>query len=142
MVTDKIKELQDLQAKAAELQKAIDTERQQELAALPGRYGFDSVEAFIKAVRGAAGGRGKKRGRKAKATLTAGKRGRTKITPELKGKVIAAVQAGKTGAAVAKEFGISLPSVQNIKKEAGLVKPRSSDAAPESAAAPAPAESS
>lgn len=140
MVTEKIKELQDLQAKAAELQKAIDTERQQELAALPGRYGFDSVEAFIKAVRGAAGGRGKKRGRKAKI-VAGGKRGRTKITAELKGKVIAAVQAGKTGAAVAKEFGISLPSVQNIKKEAGLVKPRAAEATPAPAPAPAPAES-
>lgn len=135
MVTEKIKELQDLQARAADLQKAIDAERQQELAALPGRYGFDSVESFIKAVRGAAGGRGKKRGRKAKAAAT-GKRGRTKITPELKGKVIAAVQAGKTGAAVAAEFGISLPSVQNIKKEAGLVKARAAETAP----APAPAE--
>ncbi len=137
MVTEKIKELHDLQARAAELQKSIDAERQQELAALPGRYGFDSVEAFIKAVRGTAAAKGKKRGRKAK-TVAAGKRGRTKITPELKGKVIAAVQAGKTGAAISKEFGISMPSVQNIKKEAGLVKPRAADAAP--APAPAPAE--
>ena len=135
MVTDKIKELQDLQARAADLQKAIDAERQQELTALPSRYGFDSVEAFIKAVRSAAGSKGKKRGRKAKAA-SGGKRGRTKITPELKGKVIAAVQAGKTGAAIAQEFGISLPSVQNIKKEAGLVKARAADAA--SAPAPAP----
>ena len=133
MVTDKIKELQDLQARAADLQKSIEAERQQELTALPSRYGFDSVEAFIKAVRAAAGGKGKKRGRKAKAAPS-GKRGRTKITPELKGKVIAAVQAGKTGAAIAQEFGISLPSVQNIKKEAGLVKARAADAAP----APAP----
>jgi transposase len=130
MVTDKIKELQDLQARAADLQKTIETERIRELAALPGRYGFDSVEAFIKAVRAAGGGKGKKRGRKAKvkAAAPAGKRTRAKLTPELKSKVIAAVQAGKTGSAVAKEFGISLPSVQNIKKEAGLVKARGSAA--------------
>ena len=123
MVTDKIKELQDLQARAADLQKTIETERQKELASLPGKYGFDTVEAFIKAVRAAGGSKGKKRGRKAKAAAP-GKRTRTKITPELKSKVIAAVQAGKTGAAVAAEFGISLPSVQNIKKEAGMVKAR------------------
>ncbi len=135
MVTDKIKELQDLQARAADLQKTIETERQQELAALPGKYGFDSAEAFIKAVRVATAPKGKKRGRKAKAA-PAGKRTRTKITPELKEKVVAAVQAGKTGAAIAAEFGISLPSVQNIKKEAGLVKARGSDAAPAAAAAP------
>lgn len=137
MVTDKIKQLQDLQAQAANLQKSIEAERAQELAALPGRYGFDSVEAFIKAVRAAGG---KKRGRKAKAAAPAGgKRKRTKITPELKQSVIAAVNAGKTGSAISKEFGISLPSVQNIKKEAGLVKARgAADEAP--APAPAPAE--
>jgi transposase-like protein len=137
MVIDKIKELQDLQARAADLQKSIDLERQQELAALPGRYGFDSVDTFIKAVRAATAPKGKKRGRKAK--LVAGsKRGRTKITPELKGKVIAAVQAGKTGAAIAQEFSISLPSVQNIKKEAGLVKPRAAVDTPAPAPSPAP----
>ncbi len=138
MVTDKIKQLQELQAQAADLQKSIEAERAQELAALPARYGFDSVESFIKAVRATAS-KGKRR-RKPKKPA-GGKRGRTKITPELKQSVVAAVNAGKIGAAIASEFGISLPSVQNIKKEAGLVKARGateSSAAPE--AAPAPAE--
>ena len=52
------------------------------------------------------------------------KRKRAKLTSELKDQVKVAVEAGKTGAAIAKEFGISLPSVQNIKKEFGLVKAR------------------
>jgi len=141
MVTDKIKQLQELQAQAANLQKSIEAERAQELAALPARYGFDSVEAFIKALRAAGG---KKRGRKAKAAASArgGKRKRTKITPELKEAVIAAVNAGKTGSAISKEFGISLPSVQNIKKEAGLVKARgAAEAAPAPAPTAAPAAS-
>jgi hypothetical protein len=43
------------------------------------------------------------------------------------------VQAGQSGAEIAKAFGISLPSVQNIKKEAGLVKARG--AAPEAPSA-------
>jgi len=34
------------------------------------------------------------------------------------------VEAGKTGAQIAKEVRISLPSVQNIKKALGLVKAR------------------
>jgi DNA-binding CsgD family transcriptional regulator len=34
------------------------------------------------------------------------------------------VAEGKTGSAIAKEVGISLPSVQNIKKAAGLVNKR------------------
>lgn len=141
MVTEKIKQLQELQAQAANLQQSIEAERTKELAALPAQYGFDSVESFIKAVR-AAGGKGKgKRGRKPKAAA-GGKRSRTKITPELKQKVIAAVNAGKTGAAIASEFGISLPSVQNIKKEAGLVKARGAgEAAAAPSAAPATAES-
>jgi len=33
-------------------------------------------------------------------------------------------KAGKTGSAIAEELGISLPSVQNIKKALGLVKAR------------------
>lgn len=135
MVTDKIKELQDLQARAADLQKKIDAERQKELAGLPAQYGYDSVEAFVKAVRSAAGGKGKKGGRKATKAATPGKRTRVKITPELKAKVIEAVKAGKTGSAIASELGLSVPSIQNIKKEAGLVKARESAASPSGAAA-------
>jgi hypothetical protein len=61
-----------------------------------------------------------------KAPKAPGKRRgkRARITPELKAQVKASVEAGKTGAVIAKELGISLPSVQNIKKEFGLVKAR------------------
>ena len=51
-------------------------------------------------------------------------RRRAKITPEIKAQVKTAVAAGKTGAQIAKELGISVPSVGNIKKELGLVKKR------------------
>jgi hypothetical protein len=44
------------------------------------------------------------------------------ITDETRAKVKALVEAGKTGAEIAAEVGISLPSVQNIKKALGLVK--------------------
>ena len=54
----------------------------------------------------------------------AGRRKRAKITPETKQKVKALVAAGKTGRQVAGRLGISLPSVQNIKRELGLVKRR------------------
>ncbi len=138
MVTDKIKELQELQAKAAELQKSIEAERTKELASLPAKYGFADVNDFVKAVK-AATGTGKTRGRKPKAAKAAapktGKRTRAKITDELKAQVKAAVEAGDTGAAIAERFGISVPSVQNIKKEFGLVKERGSNA---EAPAPAP----
>ena len=133
MVTEKIKQLQALQAKAKELQDSIDSERTQELATLPARYGYDSLADFIRALKAAEGGRsGRGRGRKAgrgraakSAAKSSGqKRTRAKITPETKSQVKASVEAGKTGAQIAKELGISLPSVQNIKKELGLVKAR------------------
>jgi hypothetical protein len=134
MAISKIKELQALQAKAATLQAAIDAERKQELASLPGKYGFDSIAAFIEAVRSAAGaakgpGRGVKKKVAAKSaaksvTGATGKRRRAKITPAIKAKVRTAVTAGTSGAVIAKSLGISLPSVHNIKKELGLVKAR------------------
>jgi len=60
--------------------------------------------------------------KKAAPVKSAKKAKPVKITPEIKSQVIALVQAGRTGAEIAKEICISLPSVQNIKKEAGLVK--------------------
>ena len=123
MVTDVIRELKAAKAKVAELETTLAKERRQTLAGLPSEYGFDSLEDFIKAVRDASGS--VRRGRGAKKAVKAEKRGkRARITPDLKEQVKAAVQDGKTGAAIAKEFGISVPSVQNIKKEFGLVKSR------------------
>jgi DNA-binding NarL/FixJ family response regulator len=128
MVTEKIKELEAARAKVASLEESIQAERNKALAALPAEYGFDSAEAFIAAVRAAAGGgkRGRKPGRKAaKKPAAAGKtRKRAVITDETRAEVKKLAEAGKTGAEIAKEVGISLPSVQNIKKALGLVKKR------------------
>lgn len=123
MVTEVVKELQAAKAKVVELETALEKQRRQQLAALPKEFGFDNLQEFINAVKQASGKA--RKGRVAK--VAAGKKKRSKrahITPELKEKVKAAVQAGKTGAAIAKELGISVPSVQNIKKEYGLVKSR------------------
>ena len=137
MVTDKIKELQALQAKAAQLQKDIDAERTRDLAAMPAKYGYASLPEFIEALKAAANA-AKPRGRKPKAAKAApaGKRTRAKITDQLKADVKAAVEAGETGAAIAERFGISVPSVQNIKKEFGLVKTRATEAPASEAPAP------
>ena len=56
------------------------------------------------------------------------------ITPELKAQVKAAVEAGKTGAVIAKELGISIASLHNVKKEFGLTKARVVTEAPPAAA--------
>ena len=52
------------------------------------------------------------------------RRSRAVITDETRAQVKKMVNDGKTGSQIAAELGISLPSVQNIKKAAGLVKKR------------------
>jgi hypothetical protein len=123
MVTDKIKTLAVTKARVAELEKSIAAELNRELAALPSRYGFGNLPAFFDAVKAAA--RGKTRVQsKPKAAGSTKRRKRAVITSETKAKVKSLVESGKTGAEIAKQVGISLPSVQNIKKDLGLVKTR------------------
>ena len=54
----------------------------------------------------------------------AGRRTRAKITDDTRAEVKRLVAEDKTGAEIATMLGISLPSVQNIKKALGLVKKR------------------
>lgn len=142
MVTDKIKELEAARAKLASLEQSIQSELSKELAQLPAKYGFASADEFVDAVRaatggGGAGGRGRRgrparRGRPPAAAAAGGGRGgpgrkrrtRATITDETRAQVKKLVEGGKTGAEIAKSLGISLPSVQNIKKALGLVKKR------------------
>lgn len=118
MVTNKLKKIEAYKKEIETLEKQVAAQRRNELLALPGKFGHGSLREFIRALRSAARGAGKAGGRKK------GRKKRAKITPELKQKVKAAVGAGKTGAQIAAKFGISLPSVHNIKKELGLVKKR------------------
>jgi DNA-binding NarL/FixJ family response regulator len=122
MVTNKLKELDATRAKLASLEKSIADELNKELAALPGKYGFDSAKAFLAAVRAATAGR---RG-KAKAAKAGGRKRRSRavITDETRAQVKKLVDAGKTGTEIAAALKISVPSVQNIKKALGLVKKR------------------
>lgn len=139
--TDQIAELQKAKAKIAQAEAKLAADRVSALAKLPGEYGYENLNDFVKALKDAAGKSSKSKKSKAVKAAKApkeektGKRTRAKITPELKQQVIAAVQAGQSGAEISKSLGISLPSVQNIKKEAGLVKARAST--PESASASA-----
>jgi hypothetical protein len=139
MVTDKIKELEAARAKLASLEQSIADELNKELSGLPAKYGFESVDDFVRAVKGASGGgggggrgRGRRPGRPAggggAAAKSAGggrkRRSRAVITDDTRNQVKKMVGEGKTGAEIAKSVGISLPSVQNIKKALGLVKKR------------------
>ena len=137
MVTDKLKELEAARAKLASLEQSIAGELNKELAALPAKYGFASTADFMDAVRAATGGGDGRRGRRpgrpagsgakpAPAAKTRGRKKRTRavITDETRAQVKKMVDGGKTGAEIAESLGISLPSVQNIKKALGLVKSR------------------
>jgi hypothetical protein len=132
---DQLNQITAAKAKLAAQEQAIFQQREQALAKLPASHGYSDLKSFIKALKAAAGSSRKskktaKAAKTPKATKPA-KRTRAKITPELKQQVLAAIQEGKTGAEIVKSFGLSLPSVQNIKKEAGLVKVRvSRQAAP------------
>jgi len=130
MVTDKLKELEATRAKLASLEQSMQDELRKELAELPAKYGFGSSEAFLSAVRAAAGGSKPRRGRPPKSAtpaVVAGKqprKQRVEITKETRAEVKKLVQEGKTGAEIAKAVNLSLPSIQNIKKALGLVKKR------------------
>jgi hypothetical protein len=121
MVTTKISALEAARAKVARLEASIAAQLNKELAALPKKYGFESVEAFTKAVKAAAGG---KRGRPAGSAGGKKRRSRAVITDAMRAEVKKLVEAGKTGAEIAKTVGISLPSVHNVKKALGLVEKR------------------
>jgi hypothetical protein len=116
MIKENAKRLAEYKAKIVELEKQVAKERTRVLAHLHEEYGFASAKELIRAIRKAAG-RGVRRG-------APRRRKYTRITADLKVKIKKALQRGKTGAQVAGEYGVSLPSVYNLKKAFGLVKAR------------------
>jgi hypothetical protein len=115
MIISSVKKLNDAKAMVARLEQAL----AKELASLPSAYGFDSLEDFVTAIKAAADNGSVGRPNRAAAPKS---RKRAKITDAVRAKVGQLVKAGKTGSQVAKALGISLPSVQNIKKALGLVR--------------------
>jgi DNA-binding NarL/FixJ family response regulator len=121
---DKIKQLLVLKQRAAALEMAVAAERTHALASLPNEYGFDSVDELIAAVRAAGGTGGASPRPSSTGPKTTKRKRRVKITNETRSEVKKLVRAGKTGAQIAREVGISLPSIHNIKKALGLVQKR------------------
>jgi hypothetical protein len=126
MVTKQIKELESTKAKIVALEKAIAKRLQKELSSLHDKYGFPSLHDFVKALKSAASFGPSRKGGKGKVSKSSGakRRKRAVITEETRTNVKKLVESGKTGSQIAKTLGISLPSVQNIKKAQGLVKAR------------------
>lgn len=113
-------------AKILSLEKSIAKRLQKELATLHSRYGFESLKDFTRALKVATGYSAprKNRVKSSKASGKVARRRRAVITEETRASVRKLVESGKTGSQIAKSLGISLPSVQNIKKALGLVKAR------------------
>jgi len=122
MVTKQIKELAATKAKIVALENSIAKRLQKELSSLHTKYGFDSLKTFAKALKVASASGSTPKGHKGKAVKA--RRKRAVITDETRASVKKLVEGGKTGSQIAKSLGISLPSVQNIKKAMGLVKAR------------------
>lgn len=142
MAIDHLKELELAQAKVVELKNRI----VEELASLPAKYGYESITDFFKAVKEASESvkptkrkatSAKKTAPKAAKKAAAKSRGRgARISDEVRAEVKKLTEAGVPGAQIAKQLGISLPSVQNIKKGFGLVKARGARKAAAPAVAP------
>ncbi len=123
MLSKKLKELQAARDRLASLEKTMEAE----LAALPAQFGFASAQAFADAVvkASAAGTRqARKAGRRKGAVKPKGKRKRSVVTDELRTQVKQLAEAGQTGSEIKAATGLSLPTIQNIKKAFGLVKTR------------------
>jgi hypothetical protein len=127
MVTKQIKELEATKAKIVALEKSIAKRLQKELSSLHRTYGYGSISDFVKALKTAAPGtssKGRRASKAAKPASKAKRRKRAVINDDTRASVKKLVESGKTGSQIAKSLGISLPSVQNIKKALGLVKAR------------------
>jgi DNA-binding NarL/FixJ family response regulator len=122
-----IKEIEATRAKLAALEKAAAAEQRQLLVGLPAKLGFADLPSLVAALQALAGPQRKGPAGAAKTTAPAkGKKRRTRavVTDATRGEVKQLVEAGKTGAEIAKAVGVSLPTVQNIKKALGLVLKR------------------
>lgn len=150
MFNEQIAKLEKAKADLLQLEAKIAAERVAALAKLPSEFGYASLDEFIKALKAADKGGAKtkgKPGRKAAATSAKAPKSakadkgtkRAKITDEVKAQVKAMAEAGKTGNEIAAALGISTPSVQNIKKAFGLVKPRAASEVPAAPAVEEPA---
>jgi hypothetical protein len=116
-MSNALAEIAKYQKKIAQLKKHL-SKNNRKLLALPGKFGFKNVSELIQALQAASSSGAKQ------PKASDGKRPRSKITPEIKAQVKSMVGADKTGKEISHALGISLPSVQNIKKELGLVQER------------------
>ncbi len=121
----------DALAQINQLKAGVQSRASVELGTIHTQYGFDSVNSFVNAVRDAArANKGSKpEASKPAKAAKAGKRTRTKITNTIRNRAIAMTKSERTAKEIAASLKISVPSVFNIRKAAGLVEARSEQTA-------------
>ena len=126
MKPTELKKLLAVRQKLSAIEAKLGKKMQREMASLPEKYGYSSMESFIAALKELNGGGGSAGSGVGKAVRgkAKGKRSRGKVTEEIRQKVKEMVEADRTGAEIAAAVGLSLPTIQNIKKSLGLVKAR------------------
>lgn len=122
MLNKKLKEIAQYKAKIAALEKAILAERQSKLKKLQDDLGFDSSVDLIKALRSLDAGAPKSSGKAKAGAAKKPRRKRALVTAEMREGIAAALREGGKAAAVAKQFDVSVPTVQNVKRAAGLTR--------------------
>jgi len=128
------KEYEATQAKLTKLAEDLKSAEAEKFKGLPASVGLSSIDALIKALRPYASPllKGRLNAAFAEKPSTASavapkgrKRRRVRLTDEDRKKIVEALKAGgKTAAQLAAEFGVSVPTVTNIKADAGLTKKR------------------
>lgn len=120
-----ISELQEAEERVRELRGKLSQERRALLGNLHSTLGYPSREELVQALRELEEPR--RRGRKpssASPTSAPATGKRARVTTEMRDGIVKALKEGNPGQAVAKRFGVSLPTVYNVKKAAGLVTSR------------------
>jgi DNA-binding NarL/FixJ family response regulator len=119
--------------------KAAESAKLRALASLHTELGYGSAAELAAAIRGASGGARTATARSPIAAPSSGnavaaskatpaapsktRKGR-RIDEDTKRQIVAALKSGEPGARVAKQLGVSYPTIHNWKTELGLVKPR------------------
>lgn len=114
-----VKQLDATRRKLAKLE----AKRLNDLQNLAPSLGFDSTQELISALQQTLKS-GAKTAAKPAVKKKAGRKKRAVITKETESSVASFAKRGWTSARIAAKLDISVPTVQNIKKRQGLVKPR------------------
>jgi hypothetical protein len=130
MTNDLLKQLQKKEAELEDLRRRVQAEQRKRLVSLHDELGFRSTEELVSALRAASGGGAARVPRRSPTAVAraaaAGPRDskHARLSVDMRKQIKAALTAGQKGAVVAREFGISYPTLHKIKTEMGMVTPR------------------